>query len=63
MPVDLAEVATEELMKELQHRLDCLKKPEQRIILIGEQAVVPPVLHVARGRMCTSTNVLWGHAS
>lgn len=35
MPVELAEVSTEDLMKELQHRLDCTKKPEKRLILIG----------------------------
>ncbi|GLC34677.1 Adenylate kinase [Pleodorina starrii] len=35
MPVDLSEVATEDLMKEISHRLDCLKKPEKRVILIG----------------------------
>ncbi|GFR39996.1 hypothetical protein Agub_g530 [Astrephomene gubernaculifera] len=33
--VDLSEVATEDLMKEIQHRLDCTKKPEKRVILIG----------------------------
>ncbi|EFJ49487.1 adenylate kinase [Volvox carteri f. nagariensis] len=35
MPVDLSEVPTDELMKEIQHRLDCTTKPEKRIILIG----------------------------
>jgi hypothetical protein len=33
---DLAEVPTEALMREIQHRLDCLNKPEKRVILIGE---------------------------
>ncbi|KAG2484470.1 hypothetical protein HYH03_016704 [Edaphochlamys debaryana] len=33
--VDLAEVSTEALMAEIQHRLDCTRKPEKRIILIG----------------------------
>lgn len=34
--LDLSEVSTDALMHELQHRLSCLKKPEQRIILVGE---------------------------
>lgn len=34
----LAEVSTEDLMRELSHRLECTKKPEQRMILIGELA-------------------------
>lgn len=33
--VDLSEVTSEELLKELQHRLDCQTKPEKRLILIG----------------------------
>lgn len=39
MPIELSEVPTEELMKEIQHRLDCTKKPEKRVILIGEHNV------------------------
>lgn len=35
MPADLTEVSTEALMAEIQRRLDCTKKPEKRIILIG----------------------------
>ncbi|GIL72132.1 hypothetical protein Vretimale_456 [Volvox reticuliferus] len=35
MPIDLSEVPTHELMKEIQHRLDCANKPEKRVILIG----------------------------
>jgi len=31
----LAEVPTDELMRELAHRLECTKKPEKRLILIG----------------------------
>uniref|UniRef100_A0A7S3RA70 adenylate kinase n=1 Tax=Dunaliella tertiolecta TaxID=3047 RepID=A0A7S3RA70_DUNTE len=31
----LADVSTEELMRELSHRLECTKKPEKRLILIG----------------------------
>lgn len=31
----LADVPTEELLRELSHRLECSKKPEKRIILIG----------------------------
>jgi adenylate kinase len=33
--VDLSEVSAVELMKELQHRLDCTTKEEKRLILIG----------------------------
>jgi hypothetical protein len=33
----LADVPTEELMRELSHRLECTKKPEKRLILIGGQ--------------------------
>ncbi|KAG2430480.1 hypothetical protein HXX76_010003 [Chlamydomonas incerta] len=35
MPADLTEVSTEALMAEIQRRLDCTKKQEKRIILIG----------------------------
>ncbi|GIL45588.1 hypothetical protein Vafri_2792 [Volvox africanus] len=35
MPIDLSEVPTHELMKEIQHRLDCGNKPDKRVILIG----------------------------
>lgn len=31
----LAEVSTESLLAEVQRRLDCIKKPEKRVILIG----------------------------
>jgi hypothetical protein len=32
----LADIPTEELMRELSHRLECAKKPEKRLILVGE---------------------------
>jgi hypothetical protein len=35
MPVDLTDCSVEELMAEVQRRLDCQKKPEKRVILIG----------------------------
>ncbi|KXZ44024.1 hypothetical protein GPECTOR_75g748 [Gonium pectorale] len=35
MPSDLTEVPTDELMKEIQRRLDCNTKEEKRVILIG----------------------------
>ena len=35
MPLDLSEIATEELVHEVQRRLECLNKPEKRLILIG----------------------------
>jgi hypothetical protein len=43
----LADVSTEELLRELSHRLECTKKPEKRLILIGGSATThslkPPV--------------------
>ena len=33
--VDLAEVSTDALVKEVQRRLECANKPEKRIILVG----------------------------
>ena len=33
---DLAEIATEDLMKEVQRRLNCQSKPEKRLILVGK---------------------------
>ena len=33
---DLSEIPTEELVHEVQRRLECLNKPEKRLILIGE---------------------------
>lgn len=35
MPIDLSEVSVEELVHEVQRRLECLNKPERRLILIG----------------------------
>ena len=35
MGLDLADVPTEELVHEVQRRLECLNKPEKRLILIG----------------------------
>lgn len=34
--LDLAEVSTEELVKEVQRRMECLNRPEKRLILLGE---------------------------
>lgn len=31
----LADVPTDQLMRELAHRLECTQKPEKRLILIG----------------------------
>lgn len=36
MPIDLSQFETEDLMVEIQRRLDCLKKPEKRVVLIGD---------------------------
>lgn len=36
--IDLSEVTTEQLMHEVQRRLDCLNKPEKRLVLIGAWA-------------------------
>jgi hypothetical protein len=33
---DLSEIPTEQLVHEVQRRLECLNKPEKRLILIGE---------------------------
>lgn len=33
----LADVSTEDLLKEIAHRLECTAKPEKRLILLGEQ--------------------------
>lgn len=35
MPIDLSQFETQDLMIEIQRRLDCLKKPEKRVVLIG----------------------------
>lgn len=34
---DLVDVPTEELVKEMQRRLNCQSKPEKHVILIGRQ--------------------------
>eukprot|EP00976_Prorocentrum_cordatum_P113834 1195758-Prorocentrum_minimum.AAC.4 len=36
--MDLSEVSTDSLMKEMQRRLDCMNKPEKRLILVGATA-------------------------
>ncbi len=33
----LAEIQTEDLMKEVERRLSCLSKPEKRLVLIGKR--------------------------
>jgi len=33
---DLSEIATEDLMKEVERRLNCQSKPEKRLILVGK---------------------------
>lgn len=33
--MDLSELPTEALVKEIERRLDCLTKPERRLVLIG----------------------------
>uniref|UniRef100_A0A7S0N1U9 adenylate kinase n=1 Tax=Pyramimonas obovata TaxID=1411642 RepID=A0A7S0N1U9_9CHLO len=33
--MDLSEISTDALMKEMQRRLDCMSKPEKRLILVG----------------------------
>lgn len=35
--MDLSEIPTEALVHEVQRRLECLSKPEKRLILIGER--------------------------
>lgn len=37
--IDLSEVSTEVLLQEMQRRLDCLNKPEKRLVLIGTVAL------------------------
>ncbi len=36
MPLDLSEISTQDLVHEVQRRLECLNKPEKRLILIGQ---------------------------
>ena len=38
MAAELAEVATADLLAEVQRRLECTDKPEKRIILVGASA-------------------------
>lgn len=35
--LDLSELPTEALVKEIERRLECLNKPERRLVLIGEK--------------------------
>lgn len=35
MPIDLSDVSVDDLMKEVQRRLECATKPEKRVVLIG----------------------------
>ena len=34
--LDLSDLPTEALVKEVERRLECLNKPEKRLVLIGE---------------------------
>jgi hypothetical protein len=40
MSVDLTGVPVDELLKELSRRLECTKKPERRLILIGIAVII-----------------------
>ena len=40
--LDLSEISTEELVHEVQRRLECLNKPEKRLILIGNARLRGP---------------------
>ena len=35
----LESISTDDLMKEVQRRIDCAKKPEKRVILIGTNTI------------------------
>eukprot|EP00803_Ostreobium_quekettii_P011235 evm.model.scf_739.4 EVM.evm.TU.scf_739.4 scf_739:44890-48416(+) len=65
MPVDLSQFSTEDLMREVQRRLDCINKPEKRVILIGPpgsgKGTQSPIIrkehclcHIATGDMLRS---------
>lgn len=47
--MDLSEIPTESLVHEVQRRLECLNKPEKRLILIGAW---PPLQQGRRGMTC-----------
>lgn len=49
--MDLSEISTESLVHEVQRRLECLNKPERRLILIGARG---PWL----ARLCTPGDLL-----
>ena len=40
--VDLTEITTEQLMKEMQRRLDCQNKPEKHVVLAGNAQATKP---------------------
>ena len=44
MPIDLNDVATDDLLSEVQRRLHCFEKPEKRVIMVGKMAWI----HTAR---------------
>ena len=41
---DLAEVPIDELVAEVSRRVHCLDKPEKRVIMVGEEALLLYVL-------------------
>ena len=36
MPLDLNDVATDDLLAEVQRRMHCFEKPEKRVIMVGK---------------------------
>ena len=36
MPIDLNDVATDDLLSEVQRRMHCFEKPEKRVIMVGK---------------------------
>ena len=42
MPLDLNDVATDDLLAEVQRRMHCFDKPEKRVIMVGKMRQIVP---------------------
>ena len=62
MPSDLLDVPTEELLKEVQRRLECQTKPEKRLILVGQQHISSACMFAMEVTRCNASVVKDGLA-
>lgn len=52
MSLDLTKIATIELLREIQRRMNCQEKPEKRIVIFGPPGAGKAILTTLRRAVC-----------